>query len=78
MIKLNAIYDNGKVIFKEKKLPKIKREIQIFINDKMPNKKNSDFEKLEAYGMWKNRKDIIDSVEYSRKSRERIGRRYLI
>ena len=36
---------------------------------------NIDFGKLSAYGMWKDRTDIVDSIEYARKLRKKASRR---
>ena len=67
MTVLNAIYDNGKVTFKTKKLPKIKTAIKIEIDDSPEDELLS----LPARGMWKDREEMADPVKWVNEQREK-------
>ncbi len=74
---LHGIYDNGKITIKEKNIPKIKKEVEIIFNDDKKIKNGLDFEKISAYGIWENKKNITDSTKFIRMLRKKIGRRYI-
>ncbi len=43
--------------------------------ENLVNEKNYDLERLPAYGMWKDRIDIVNSGEYARELRKKVSRR---
>ncbi len=80
MLVLHGIYDNGKVEIEEKDLPEGKASFEIKLENEEIIKKNlkgNILEDIPARGLWKNRKDIPDSVEFVRNLRKNTGRRYL-
>jgi hypothetical protein len=74
---LHGIYDNGRIIFIEKNLPKIKANVKINFIEKIKFKKqvikNNRISELK--GIWKYRNDIEDSSEWVRSLRNLSDKR---
>ena len=70
---LHGFYENGKITFEEKKLPKGKA----FVEVKLVPEKNANYKKFQKLkGIWKNRTDIgTDSVAYINQLRKKIEKR---
>jgi len=79
MIILHGIYEDGKIEIEEKDLPSGKASFEIKIEKAdimlLKNKPTRGFENLSAFGMWKNRSEMIDSADYVRSQRVKIQER---
>jgi len=80
MKSIEAIYDNGNVKLLTKRVPKIKSKVRIVFEENLENdqktscqsnkeKKETDFRKLKVCGIWKDRDDIKNGVDYVNKLR---------
>jgi hypothetical protein len=70
---LHGLYENGKITFEEKKLPKGKALVEIKL---VPEKKVNYKKFQQLKGIWKNRTDIgTDSVQYVNQLRKKIEKR---
>lgn len=70
---LHGFYENGKITFEEKKLPKGKGFVEVKI---VPESKTNYKKFQQLKGIWKNRTDIrADSVTYINQLRKKIEKR---
>lgn len=64
---LRGVYENGTITLLDKDLPQIKTEVEVILRD--------DAAISEAFGMWKDRDDMNDSVMAVREIRKKSSRR---
>ena len=71
---LHGKYKKGIITINEKELPQIESDVEIYLLEKPPEKKSSQF--LSLAGIWKDRPEMADSVKWVQSQRVKEETRY--
>ena len=73
VLRIRASYDNGKLVFKDKNLPKVKGDALVTIEAKKDSGKPGEPGSLFAglYGIWADREDMKDGLTWVQEQREK-------